>query len=149
VWGKAQGAGAGAGQQGFFFLFLGRFFVGDGLRVVGDVCLHAALIYVVLPVLQMDLVAGWVLEVDRMFHVDHPCRQVWDVVRPIVLTEPTRPSTEDMKVHAGFWELTSDLEPGIKAVYINSFARQAGVGTPYACPGSWFDRAIPHSRLRA
>ena len=106
-----------------------------------------ALFYVVLPVLQMD--AGWVGDVDHIFHDAHPLRDMWNTVRPFVSTLPTRPSIEDMRVHAGFWELTSDREPGIKAVYINSFARQAGVGTPYACPGSWFDRAIPHSRLRA
>ena len=106
-----------------------------------------ALIHVVLPVLQMD--AGWVGDVDHIFHDAHPLRGMWNTVRPFVSTLPTRPSIEAMKVHAGFWELDSQLSAAAKAVYINSFAELAGVGTPYACPGSLFDRAIPHSRLRA
>ena len=106
-----------------------------------------ALFYVVLPVLQMD--AGWVREVDHIFYEAHPFRDMWNTVRPFVSTLPTRPSIEDMRAHARFWELYSHLSSAAKAVYMDSFARIAGVGTPYACPGSWFDRAIPHSRLRA
>jgi hypothetical protein len=88
---------------------------------------------VVLPVLQME--AGWVREVDLIFHAAHPCREVWDVVRPIVCTQPTRPSTEDMRAHARFWGLRShNLSADVKAVHIDSFARQAGVGTPSVLP---------------
>ena len=106
-----------------------------------------ALFYVVLPVLQMD--AGWVRDVDHVFHDAHPLRGMWNTVRPFVSTLPTRPSIEDMRVYARLCELSSDLSAEGKAAYMDAFVQLAGVGTPYACPGSWFDRAIPHSRLRA
>ena len=73
--------------------------------------------------------SGWVAEVDHIFSVASPLREVWVSLRQWLKTLPDRPSREDMKAHAvlqlSFDDKLTDTQRGALA---HSFGLIAGAG---------------------